>query len=147
MSNIHFSSASDNWATPDSFMDRVKTQYKVDFDLDVCADAGNAKAERFYTREDDGLTQEWSGCVWCNPPYGRKQTAQWLKKAYDSAKQGATVYVLIPARTDTKAWHDYAMKGRIEFIKGRLKFGGSKNSAPFPSALIIFDPSVVNVTT
>ena len=74
-----------------------------------------------------------------NPPYGRT-IKQWMKKAYESSLTGATVVCLVPARTDTKWWHDYAMKGDIEFIKGRLKFGGSKNSAPFPSAVVVFNP-------
>ena len=72
-----------------------------------------------------------------NPPYGRT-IKQWMKKAYESSLAGATVVCLVPARTDTNWWHDYAMKGDIEFIKGRLKFGGSKNSAPFPSAVVVF---------
>ena len=72
-----------------------------------------------------------------NPPYGRT-IKNWMKKAYESSLNGATVVCLVPARTDTTWWHDYAMKGEIEFIKGRLKFGGSKNSAPFPSAVVVF---------
>ena len=73
-----------------------------------------------------------------NPPYGREIGA-WMKKAYESSLQGAMVVCLVPARTDTKWWHDYAIKGEIEFIRGRLKFGKSKNSAPFPSAVVVFN--------
>lgn len=109
------------------------------FDLDVCASAENAKCEIFYTEEDDGLAQEWEGNCWMNPPYGR-EIIHWMRKAYESSLRGATVVCLVPARTDTKWWHEYAMKGEIEFIRGRLKFGDAKNSAPFPSAVVIFYP-------
>ena len=92
----------------------------------------------YYTKAEDGLSKEWKGKVWMNPPYGR-EIIKWMKKAYESSLDGAMVVCLVPSRTDTKWWHEYAMKGTIEFIRGRLKFGGSKNSAPFPSALIIFN--------
>jgi phage N-6-adenine-methyltransferase len=107
------------------------------FDLDVCALPENAKCKKYFTPEIDGLKQEWTGAVWCNPPYGR-QIKHWIKKGYESSLKGAKVVMLIPARTDTTYWHDYVMKGEIEFIRGRLKFGDSKNSAPFPSAVVIF---------
>lgn len=107
------------------------------FDLDPCATSENAKAGNFYTKEDDGLSKQWSGKVWMNPPYG-KSIKLWMKKAYESSLSGATVVCLVPSRTDTNWWHDYAMMGEIRFIKGRLKFGASKNSAPFPSAVVIF---------
>ena len=84
-----------------------------------------------------GYRTEWRGVCWMNPPYGRT-IGNWMKKAYESSLEGATVVCLVPARTDTGWWHNYAMKGDIEFIKGRLKFGGSKNSAPFPSAVVVF---------
>ena len=73
-----------------------------------------------------------------NPPYGRT-IGLWMKKAYEESCNGALVVCLVPARTDTKWWHDYSMKGEVIFLRGRLKFGGHKNSAPFPSAIIIFD--------
>jgi len=95
----------------------------------------------YFTEQDDGLSQEWYGSVWMNPPYG-KTIGLWMKKAYESSCAGVKVVCLVPARTDTAWWHDYAMKGSIEFIRGRLKFGGSKNSAPFPSALVIFEPKL-----
>ena len=109
------------------------------FETDVCATHENAKCANYYTEETNGLSQNWKGICWMNPPYGRT-IKQWMKKAYESSLTGATVVCLVPARTDTKWWHDYAMKGDIEFIKGRLKFGGSKNSAPFPSAVVVFNP-------
>lgn len=74
-----------------------------------------------------------------NPPYGRT-IGDWMRKAYESSQNGATVVCLVPARTDTVWWHDYAMRGEIEFIKGRLRFNGHKNSAPFPSAVVVFRP-------
>ena len=134
--NVHFSSATDLWATPQDLFDKLHAQY--DFELDVCATPENAKCRRFFTVADDGLAQIWSGRCWMNPPYGRMIGA-WMAKAFRSASAGSLVVCLVPARTDTAWWHDYAMKGRIEFLRGRLKFGGHKNSAPFPSAIVVFD--------
>ncbi len=133
---VHFSSKTDLWATPQEFFDKYNEIYK--FTLDVCATSENAKCDKFFTIEQDGLNQEWYGVCWMNPPYGRTIN-KWVKKAYESSKNGATVVCLLPSRTDTKWWHDYCMNGKIEFIKGRLKFGNSKNSAPFPSVVVIFD--------
>lgn len=133
--SVHFSSLTDMWATPQDFFDKLNAEFN--FDLDVCANDENAKCAKYYTIETDGLAQEWKGTVWMNPPYGR-EIGKWMRKAYESARQGATVVCLVPARTDTRWWHDYAIKGDVRFIKGRLKFGGSKNSAPFPSAVVVF---------
>lgn len=135
VSNALFSSATDLWATPQEFFDKYDKIFN--FTLDPCATSENAKCAAYFTKEDNGLEQQWKGTVWMNPPYGR-EIIKWMKKAYESSIQGATVVCLVPARTDTKWWHDYAMKGEIEFIRGRLKFGDSKNSAPFPSAVVIF---------
>jgi len=135
--SVHFSSKTELWATPMDFFQKWNDSIGG-FDLDVCANQENAKCQKFFSKEDDGLSQDWSGKCWMNPPYG-KEIGHWMKKAYESSQQGATVVCLVPSRTDTKWWHDYAMKGQITFIKGRLKFGGSKNSAPFPSAVIIFE--------
>lgn len=135
--NIQFSSKTDLWSTPQEFFDKYNQLY--DFEIDVCASKENAKCTKFYTKEDDGLSKEWTGKCWMNPPYGRT-IKQWMKKAYESSLNGATVVCLVPARTDTAWWHDYAVKGQIEFIRGRLKFGGNKNSAPFPSAVVVFKP-------
>ena len=125
------------WATPQEFFDKYNKQYE--FQTDVCAIEENAKCNVWYSPEVDGLSQDWHGVCWMNPPYGRG-IIKWVRKAYESSLQGATVVCLLPARTDTAWWHDYCMKGQIEFIRGRLKFGGSKNSAPFPSAIVIFKP-------
>ena len=133
--NVHFSSKTDLWYTPQDFFKKYDDVYK--FETDVCATDDNAKCAKYYTEEMDGLSQEWRGVCWMNPPYGRT-ISKWMKKAYESSLSGATVVCLVPARTDTNWWHDYAMKGDIEFIRGRLKFGGSKNSAPFPSAVVVF---------
>ena len=131
-------SNTDLWSTPRDFFDDYNAIYH--FDVDVCATAENALCAKFYSPEDNGLSKEWHGVCWMNPPYGR-EIGKWMKKAYESSLHGATVVCLVPARTDTAWWHDYAMKGNIEFIRGRLKFGGSKNSAPFPSAVVVFQRS------
>lgn len=133
--SVHFSSASDDWATPQDFFDKYNAVF--DFETDVCASTGNAKCDNYFTAEQDGLSQEWRGICWMNPPYGRT-IKEWMRKAYESSLTGATVVCLVPARTDTAWWHDFAAKGEIEFIRGRLKFGGHKNSAPFPSAVVVF---------
>lgn len=130
------------WETPQSFFDRLNAEFC--FTLDVCATKDNAKCDRFFTKSCDGLFQDWTGRCWMNPPYGR-EIGKWMKKAYESALNGALVVCLVPARTDTSWWHNYAMRGEIQFIRGRLKFGGSKNSAPFPSAVVVFRPSVVGL--
>ena len=128
-------SNTDLWSTPRDFFDDYNAIYQ--FDVDVCATAENALCTKFYSPEDDGLSKEWCGVCWMNPPYGR-EISKWMKKAYESSLHGATVVCLVPARTDTAWWHEYAMKGEIELLRGRLKFGGSKNSAPFPSAVVVF---------
>ena len=137
---VMFSSATDNWATPQDFFDKLNAEFH--FDLDVCADEINHKCDKYYTKEQDGLTMPWKGIVWCNPPYGR-EIGQWVRKALFASVNGATVVMLIPARTDTKWFHDYIYKRdnvEIRFVKGRLKFGNSKNSAPFPSMVVVFKP-------
>lgn len=133
--SVHFSSKTDNWATPLEFFREWDTIYH--FTLDVCADHNNHKVANYYTKEDDGLIQPWSGVVWCNPPYGR-EIGKWIEKGYKESLNGTIVVMLIPARTDTKYWHEFVMKGKVTFIRGRLKFGGNKNSAPFPSAVVVF---------
>ncbi len=135
MNNGMFTSETDLWSTPQDLFDVLDSIYH--FTIDVCATPENAKCERYFTPEDDGLSQSWNGICWMNPPYGR-QIGKWLRKAYESAQNGATVVCLIPARTDTAWWHDYVMKGNVRFLRGRLKFGGAKNSAPFPSAIVVF---------
>lgn len=135
-----FSSATDMWATPQDFFDKLNAKFR--FETDVCATNENAKCDRWYTPEMDGLSRNWNGVCWMNPPYGRGIGA-WIEKAYMSARaNGATVVCLVPARVDTRWWHDYCMKGEITYIKGRLKFGDARDSAPFPSAVVVFRPTV-----
>lgn len=135
---VHFSSATDNWATPQKFFAECELEFGK-FDLDPCATAENAKAPRFFTKDENGLDKTWFGRVWMNPPYGRT-IGDWMRKAYQEAKNGNAeiVVCLVPSRTDTAWWHDYAARGYVRFIRGRLKFGNAKTSAPFPSALVIF---------
>ncbi|MBL4744124.1 MAG: hypothetical protein JKX87_05750 [Cycloclasticus sp.] len=138
--DLMFSSKTDLWATPQDFFNKLDAVFR--FDTDVCALPENAKCESFFTPDDDALNCAWFGTCWMNPPSGRGIN-QWIKKAYDSAKKnGATVVCLVPARVDTRWWHDYCSKGEVHFIKGRLKFGNAKNSAPFPNAVVVFRPTV-----
>ena len=137
--DVHFSSKTDDWATPQSFFNRLDNEFN--FTLDPCANELNAKCSKFFTKDDDGLAQSWAGeRVFMNPPYGRV-IGDWVRKAYEEAQNDNTVVVaLIPARTDTKYWHEYVMKAKeIRLVKGRLKFGDGRNSAPFPSAVVIFE--------
>ena len=132
--DVMFSSKTDLWSTPKDLFDKYNAIYQ--FETDVCALPENAKCNRFFTPEMDGLKQEWTGVCWCNPPYGR-QIGKWVEKA---AKSFATVVMLLPARTDTKWFHDWCLPyGKVEFLRGRLKFGGCDNSAPFPSMIVVFE--------
>ncbi len=136
--SVHFSSKTNEWSTPQSFFDELDKEFN--FTLDPCATHDNAKCDKYYTIEDDGLLQDWSkDIVFMNPPYGR-EIKHWVQKAYEESLKGATVVCLIPARTDTTYWHSYIFDKAddIRFIKGRLKFGDGKNSAPFPSAVIVY---------
>jgi len=137
-----FSSLTNEWATPQNLFDELNSEFH--FTLDPCCTHENAKCNKHYTIEENGLLQSWGNeTVFMNPPYGR-QIKDWIKKAYEESKHGALVVCLIPARTDTAYWHDYCMRGQIRFIRGRLKFNDSKNSAPFPSAIVIFSNNPPN---
>lgn len=129
------SSKTGEWETPQWLFDQLDAEFH--FTLDPCATYENAKCAMFYTKEDDGLSRDWGGeSVFMNPPYGR-EIVKWVKKAYE---EGTEVVCLLPARTDTRWWHDYVMKAaEVRFIRGRLRFGGCKNSAPFPSAVVVFN--------
>lgn len=136
--DVHYSSKTNEWSTPQAFFDELNKEFN--FTLDPCATSENAKCTKYFTVEDDGLKQDWSNdVVFMNPPYGR-EIKYWVQKAFEESLKGATVVCLIPARTDTTYWHNYIFgkADDIRFIKGRLKFGGSKNPAPFPSAIIIY---------
>lgn len=165
--DVMFSSKLDSWATPQDFFNKLNEVYN--FDIDVCAAEDTAKCERYFTKENSCLDKDWGAGNVCfmNPPYGR-QIGVFVKNAYDQSLKGVKTVCLLPARTDTKWFHDYCVKGEIQFLKGRLKFGtdeywqwiweqeflpdkngklkknslygkiGIKNSAPFPSMVVIF---------
>ncbi|MGW9920501.1 DNA N-6-adenine-methyltransferase [Staphylococcus hominis] len=136
--SVHFSSKSNEWITPQHLFDELNREYH--FTLDPCATHENAKCEKYFTEKENGLLQDWSDdVVFMNPPYGR-EIKHWIKKAYEESLNGAIVVCLIPARTDTMYWYDYIFGKAfdIRFLKGRLKFGDSKNSAPFPSAIVVY---------
>lgn len=135
---IMFSSKSDLWETPQELFDKLDQEFG--FTLDVCAIPENAKCQKFYTPEQDGLKMPWKGIVWCNPPYGR-QVGQWVRQAALAAAAGNTVVMLLPARTDTKWFHEYIYRRtnvEVRFLQGRLHFGGATNAAPFPSMIVVF---------
>lgn len=158
---LHFSSKSSDWNTPQDLFDRLDREYE--FELDVAADHENTKCGEYFSLDghflqipnskttthpirfsrDTGLEGKWGKRVcWCNPPYGRA-IGKWIQKAANESQNGATVVCLLPARTCTRWFHDYIYKKpnvTIEFLKGRLKFGGSANSAPFPSMIVVFSP-------
>jgi site-specific DNA-methyltransferase (adenine-specific) len=159
-----FSASTSEWATPQDFFDKLNAEFR--FTLDAASTHENAKCVKHYTVEDDGLKQSWTGeTVWLNPPYTSgprcaKVIRAWVEKAYMESQYGATVVCLVPARTDSVWWHEYAIKGEIRFVRGRLKFqttGGKSirpvtpsvadgrhapnNCAPFASAVVIFRPN------
>lgn len=129
MSNVHFMSQCLDWQTPRWVYSILNKEFN--FDFDPCPSNPTF----------DGLSIEWGGTNFVNPPYGR-ELPKWIKKGYEEHLKGKTVVFLIPSRTDTRWWHDYIMKAdEIRFIKGRLKFGDATNSAPFPSAIVVFKQS------
>lgn len=149
---VHFSSKTNEWATPQNFFDMLDNEFN--FTLDPCSTKENAKCKKFYTKEDDGLSKTWIGeSVFMNPPYGR-EIKNWVEKAYtevdNSRERERTIVVcLIPARTDTRYWHEYIFgkAKEIRFVKGRLKFGDGSGSAPFPSAVVVFDSEYYGETS
>ena len=121
-----FTSASQHWSTPEELYEDLDQEFN--FNDDPCP----------LHSKVDGLSRDWGTSTYCNPPYGRV-LGKWLGKAQLESLKGKTIVCLIPSRTDTRWWHDYVMKAReIRFLRGRLKFGNSKNSAPFPSAIVVF---------
>ena len=141
---VHFSSKTNEWNTPDDLYNKLDNEFN--FTLDPCTNGENNKCDKFYTEKENGLIQDWSkDIVFMNPPYGR-EISQWIEKAYNESLKGSKVVCLIPSRTDTKYWHDFIFNkaSEIRFIKGRLKFGNSKNSAPFPSAIVVYDNNFNN---
>lgn len=143
--NLFFSNKTDEWSTPPEFFQELDREFC--FTLDPCATEENHKCQDFYTIRENGLAQSWAGrTVFCNPPYS--QAAQWIEKAYHEGHQeNTTVVLLIPARTDTRYFHNFVLnRAEVRFIKGRLKFGGCKNAAPFPSMLVIYRGPCKNET-
>lgn len=126
-----------DWPTPrDTF---ATLHREFDFTVDACASPDNACIPRYWTEGDEGLMQPWHGeRVWMNPPYGR-QLGRWMEKAWTEAEVAELIVALVPSRTDTRWWHDYAMRAsEIRFVAGRLRFMGAAHFAPFPVSLIIF---------
>tara|TARA_R100001163_G_scaffold65717_1_gene64228 strand:+ start:2120 stop:2554 length:435 start_codon:yes stop_codon:yes gene_type:complete len=137
MLNTMFSSKTDLWETPVDFFTELDKEFQ--FTLDVCANEENAKCLNYYDINDDGLSKNWIGNIWCNPPYGR-DILNWVKKASEEIEKDYCnkIVMLVPSRTDTNWWHKYVINEEVRFIKGRLKFGGHRNSAPFPSAVVVY---------
>jgi len=140
-----FTSNRTDWATPQPFYDRLNAEFA--FTLDACASPQNAKCARYFTVEQDGLAQPWTGTVWVNPPYGKGVTGLWARKAWQESQGGAIVVMLIPSRTDTIYWHDYVMRAaEIRLVRGRIKFvlpDGVVGQRPtFPSAVVVFRPGI-----
>lgn len=134
-----FSAKSVEYETPQAFFDALDVEFH--FTLDVAASIENAKCLVFYTRDQDGLSQSWTGTCWCNPPYGR-DLPRWIRKAVESARAGTTTVMLIPARTNTNWWHDLVMvHGVVRFVRGRLRFNGGRHGLPFPLAVVVIQKS------
>ena len=138
--SVLYSSATDEWPTPRAFFAKLNRRYR--FTLDPCATPDNATCPLFFTKEEDGLKQDWgTHRVFCNPPYGRAIGA-WVRKCFEASQSGALVALLVPARTDTRWFHDWIQgKAEIEFIRSRLRFGDAESGAPFPSMLAVYSPS------
>jgi len=138
MNPILLSSGREDYETPQELFNELNKEFG--FTLDPCATDETAKCIKYYTLKDDGLSKDWTGeIVFCNPPYNSKQDA-WVHKCYEHGKHGGIAVMLIPARTDTKRFHEHILgKAEIRFIRGRLKFkGGRHDSAPFPSMIVVF---------
>jgi phage N-6-adenine-methyltransferase len=131
----------EDWETPPDFFAALDAEFG--FTLDVCATPANAKCARYFTPTTDGLAQSWGSDVcWCNPPYGR-EIPKWMRKAWEESQAGATGVCLVPARTDTRWWHDYAERAsERRFVKGRIRFVGAKYNAPFPCVVVVFKPGL-----
>ena len=132
---VHFSSNNDDWATPWHIFKHYDRTYH--FTLDVAASRSNAKCQKYFTKQIDGLKQKWTGTCWLNPPFS--DIEKWCKKAYESAKAGATVVALLPVRTDTKWFHDHVSHGHVKLLQGRITFVDADGPAPFPSMVVVWN--------
>jgi phage N-6-adenine-methyltransferase len=134
-----FSSATEEWPTPPAFFAKLNRRYR--FTLDPCATPDDAKCPLYFTKEQDGLQQDWgTHRAFVNPPYGR-EIGKWARKCFEASQAGALVVLLVPARTDTRWFHDWVQgKAKVQFIRGRVRFGGAEASAPFPSMLAVYSP-------
>ncbi len=135
-----FASKNQEYATPLDLFNRLDNEFN--FTLDVCADENNKKVDTYYSENDNALTKAWQGTCWMNPPY--KDLKIWVRKAYEESLKGTTVVCLIPARTNTKWWLQYCMKGEIRFIIGRPKFEGCIHGLPQPLAIVVFGKEYSN---
>lgn len=137
-----FESAKQEWATPPEFFERLHKEFK--FTMDLAADSSNHKTPRYFSKADDALSKKWIGACWLNPPYGDKRgnrLSDWVKKAHHESKNGATIVMLIPARTNTRWFHLYCMNAtELRFIEGRPKFGGATHGLPQPLVVVVFSP-------
>lgn len=149
MNAVHYSSNKDEWETPSEIFNPLDAEF--DFDIDVCASADNRKCQIYYDASQDGLSRPWASLnykvSWCNPPYSNLK--EWIAKNAEEAKKGMTCVMLIPSRTDTKAWHTYIYDAKrwrfspgveVRFLPGRVRFVGGEHCAPFPSCIVIFRP-------
>lgn len=136
-----FSSVRGDWATPQQLIQALRTEFP--FTLDACAAPDTAVADEWFSSANESIGPAvWSGVVWVNPPYGRGVDA-WIVKAIQEAERGATVVMLLPARTDTAWFHELVIPhaAEIRFLRGRLSFDDGKGRAPFPSMLLVFRPA------
>ena len=146
MERALFTNNSDEWTTPKYLYNELNKRFK--FTLDPCSTNENHLCDKYFTKEDDGLSKSWKGeTVYVNPPYSNIK--KWVEKCYMEHKtNGTSVVMLIPSRTDTIYFHNYIYhKADIKFIKGRLHFSNSKNSAPFPSMIVIYKWEINNLLT
>lgn len=148
--SVHFSSVRPDWRTPRGLFDELNGEFG--FTIDICASDENALLERYWTERDEALLRSWENeRVWMNPPYGR-QLPRWMEKAWTEAPNADVIVGLIPSRTDTAWWHDYVMPAsEIRFLRGRLEFTGhaktnpDSHNAPFPSCVVVWKPSYVDI--
>lgn len=149
MNTVHYSRKRDDWETPVCIFNPLDAEF--DFDLDPCADVQNRKCQLYFSKDKDGLIQPWAElgykCAFVNPPYS--QLKKWVAKCAIESRNGMTCVMLIPSRTDTKAWHAHIYDSKIwrfrpgveaRFYPGRIHFVGGEYPAPFPSCVVIFRP-------